>query len=400
MFFGLSAIQCFVAIIVIFIVIYWLTPRKSAWFPILVVTVLLAVLAFNFQPNETDDLTRYYSQINYLREYGYDYLQKCFDEGINDWNVYRVCGYYFYFISKLPSNSYLPAITIFISYGLMFLVLYKVANKFNASKGNLFLSLMFFLSTYWYYDIASGIRNGLVFSVIFTCAYYMLFERKHILLCLVGCMLSCFMHSAGVILIGLLIITYLTINMNSKFLNIILVFGLAAGGWFMDYLSGITSNEYIQSIAGKAEHYVSGASLNVGTMFIVNVVTYVIVAVVMLYSIRFIKQSKYSEEFKNFNKFNTYIMCFMIGSIFTSLIFVRLSRWILPVLGGMYYMIGMQLQSGQMVSTESKNELAEKSSKLVMQGRLRGLMIVIFFTYTCIHFFYLCTGSSLNWMSF
>lgn len=400
MFFGLSAIQCFVAIIVIFIVIYWLTPRKSAWFPILVVTVLLAVLAFNFQPNETDDLTRYYSQINYLREYGYDYLQKCFDEEINDWNVYRVCGYYFYFISKLPSNSYLPAITIFISYGLMFLVLYKVANKFNVSKGNLFLSLMFFLSTYWYYDTASGIRNGLVFSVIFTCAYYMLFERKHILLCLVGCMLSCFMHSAGVILIGLLIITYLTINMNSKFLNIILVFGLAAGGWFMDYLSGITSNEFIQSIAGKAERHISGASFDTGTMFIVNVITYVIVALVMVYSSRYITSSKFVDEFKNFNKFSTYIMCFMIGCIFSSLIFVRLSRWILPVLGGMYYMIGMQLQSGQTVSTESKNELAEKSSKLVMQGRLRGLMIVIFCTYTCIHFWYLCMGSSLNWISF
>lgn len=400
MFFGLSAIQCFIAIIAIFIVVYWLTPRKSAWFSILVVTVLLSVLAFYFEPNETDDLTRYYSQINYLREYGFDYLQRCFNEGINDWNVYRVCGYYFYFISKLPSNSFLPAITIFISYGLLFLVIYKVANKFNVSKGNLFLALMFFLSTYWFYDTASGIRNGLVFSVIFTCAYYMLYERKHVLLCFVGCILSCFMHSAGIILIGIIIITYLTINMSSKFLNIILVFGLAAGGWFMDYLAGISDNEYIQSIAGKAEHYISGSSINMGTAFIVNVVTYVIVLIVMLYASHIIKKSNCADEFKNFNKFATYIMCFMVGSIFTSLIYLRLARWILPVLGGIYFMIGMQLQSKQAVTPQGHCETEEKSSKLVMEGRFRGLVIVIFCLYICIHFWYLCTGSSIVWMSF
>lgn len=400
MFFGLSAIQCFIAIIAIFIVVYWLTPRKSAWFSILVVTVLLSVLAFYFEPNETDDLTRYYSQINYLREYGFDYLQRCFNEGINDWNVYRVCGYYFYFISKLPSNSFLPAITIFISYGLLFLVIYKVANKFNVSKGNLFLALMFFLSTYWFYDTASGIRNGLVFSVIFTCAYYMLYERKHVLLCFVGCILSCFMHSAGIILIGIIIITYLTINMSSKFLNIILVFGLAAGGWFMDYLAGISDNEYIQSIAGKAERHLSGVSLDTGTMFIVNVVTFVVVAIVMLYSSRYITGSKFADKFRNFNKFSSYTMCFMLGSIVSSLIFVRLARWILPVLGGIYFMIGMQHQCKQNLTSNVQCEPMEKSSKIVMQDRLRAIVIVVFCLYICVHFWYLCTGSSLNWISF
>ena len=54
---------------------------------------------FNIEPNSTDDVTRYFKQIVYLKNYGYDYLSRCFDEGINGWDVYRVCGYYFYFIS-------------------------------------------------------------------------------------------------------------------------------------------------------------------------------------------------------------------------------------------------------------------------------------------------------------
>lgn len=400
MFFGLSAIQCFVAIVIIFLIIYWLTPRKSAWFSFLVVTVLLAVLAYNFVPNETDDLTRYYSQINYLRDYGYDYLQRCFNEGINDWDVYRVCGYYFYFISKLPSNSYLPAITIFLAYGLMFLVIYKIANKFNVSKAYLFLGSMFFLSTYWFYDTASGIRNGLVFSVIFACAYYMLAEKKHTLLCLLGLILSCFMHSAGIILVAFVFLTYLTVNVSGKFLNLLLVFGLALGGVLIEYLSEITDNEFIQSIAGKAERHVDGGGLDTGTMFLVNVATFAVVALVMLFASYYISRKNDNRNFNNFFKFSTYIMFFMIGSLFSSLVFVRIARWVLPAMGCIYFMTGMQLQNDQFSIEKEETDLTVRKTGLVMGKRIRALLLILYVLYTGVHFWYLCTGSSLNWMHF
>ena len=38
--FGLSAIECFIAIVLIFIVLYWITPRKAAWIPILVTVII------------------------------------------------------------------------------------------------------------------------------------------------------------------------------------------------------------------------------------------------------------------------------------------------------------------------------------------------------------------------
>lgn len=62
--------------------------------------------------------------------------------------------------------------TMFIVYALMFLVMYKAAQRYQVSKGYVLLGTLFFLSTYWFYDTASGIRNGLAFAVVIACAYY------------------------------------------------------------------------------------------------------------------------------------------------------------------------------------------------------------------------------------
>ena len=89
--------------------------------------------------------------------------------------------YYFYFLSFFPNNRYLAAMTMFIVYALMFLVMYKAAQRYQVSKGYVLLGTLFFLSTYWFYDTASGIRNGLAFAVVIACAYYHLVEKRNII---------------------------------------------------------------------------------------------------------------------------------------------------------------------------------------------------------------------------
>lgn len=37
-------------------------------------------------------------------------------------------------------------------------------------------------------------------------------------------------------------------------------------------------------------------------------------------------------------------MCFMLGTLLTSLLFLRLARWVLPIVAAVVYMVGMQLQ--------------------------------------------------------
>lgn len=398
--FGLSAIEVFLVIIAIFVVLYWIVPRKNVWFPFLIVVVLLSVLAFNIVPDESDDLARYFKALNEFRSGGKDTLDRYIEEDQFGWNTYRVAAYYFYFISKLGNNSWLPAITIFIVYGLGFLLIYKAAERFQVNKGYLFLASIFFLSTYWYYDTASGIRNGLSFAIIFACAYYHLVERKNIPLCYIGYLLACFTHSAGIMPVVLVVLTAVTLNTSGKFINFLLVFGFTIGGAAIQYLATISDNGFIQSLAGKAEHYSAGESLETSTMFIVNITIFVFVAAVMFYVSNYILHSNYSDDLKRIFKYSSIIMYFMLGSIYSGLIFVRFARWIIPLIGALFFMIGMQIQQNYIQSEGLSKCIYFSPFNQAIRVKTRQIFVLIYFAYTCIHFWYLCVGSSLHWMHF
>lgn len=400
--FGLTAVECFLCIIFIYCVAYWIFPKKTVWIPFALVVVLLSILAFNAEPYDTDDLIRYFTQLGYLREYGHDYLQRCIDSNVNgaNWGTYRMCGYYFYFLSKFPDNHWMPAVTIFICYGLMFLVMYKASVRFNVGKLYLFIGTMFFLSTYWYYDTYSGIRNGLAFAVIFACAYYHLVERKFIPLCYLGYVLACLTHSASVILVALVILTEITLNNSGKFLNFLLVFGLAIGGAIMEFLSDKTDNEFVQSIASKAEKNVSGGDLYTQTLYLVNVSVFIIVALLFLYVSSYILNCDYTKELKRIYKFSSIIMYFMFGCLLSELIFMRISRWILPMIGALFYMIGMQIQSDEVKENGLIYYKYYAPPKEIFRFKIKPLFNLIFVGYTVVHLWYLCNGSSLNWLKF
>ncbi len=399
MIFGFTALQCYVAIVAIFCVVYLFTSRKNIWFPFVVITVLFSLLAYNLTPAPTDDLVIYYHHIDIFRNDGIDGVRYALEQNWFEWKTYRVSLLYFYFISRLPNNQFLPAITIFIVYGLMFTVLYKAANRFKIKKIYLFFASMFLISTYWYYDVASGVRNGIAFTVAFACAYYHFVEKKHIFWCFVGYVCVCLMHSTGFMPVLLVLITMLTWKINSKIINIILIFGLALGGYLIDFLAEITNNDMIMSIAGRTEQHSAGGSLETGTMFLVNVATFAVVAFIVLYTSFYINNGKFSEQFRKFYKYTTLTLCFLVGCLFSGLIFVRFTRWIIPMIGALYFMIGMQSQR-EVIQKLPVGYLNEAPFRETIRLRTRGIVIIAYIVYTAVHFWYSLAGSSLQWLHF
>lgn len=395
---GLSAMYCYIIIIAVYALFFFLTPRKGIWFPFIFIVVAFSVLAFHIEPAATDDLARYFVTLDTLREGGYESLQYHFKMHWNDWHVLRVYAYYFYFISFLPNNHFLPAITIFISYGLMFLVMYKAANRFKVCKFYLFLGTMFFLSTYWFYDTASGIRNGLVFAVITACAYYHLVERKNIAVCYICYIAMCFFHFSAVMPVALIVLTAITLNTSGKFFNFLLVAGLSIGGAGIQFIAQRSDSEFFQMLAGKTDNYTS-SNFNTSTYFLVNIAVTAVVAVVIIYVSKYVVNGEYSSDLKRFYKYSSIILYFLIGCLYSSLIFMRFARWIIPLIGAFFFMVGMQLQKNQIekmpVSYVYNAPFGER-----VRIRIKGLFVLFFVAFTAVHFWYACTGSSLIWMHF
>lgn len=401
---GLTGLQFYVAAVIIFAVVYLFTPKKYIWFPFAVLTILFAVLAYHILPDPADDLTVYYHHMDVFRETGSEGLRYAIEEDWFEWKTFRASLYYVYIISRLPNNSFLPAITILIVYSLSFDVLYKAAKRFEISKGGLFFAAMYVITTFWYYDVASGTRNGLAFVIAFATAYNHIVEKKNIFICLAGYLCAALMHSTGIIPIAIVIAAFVTKNIKSKFINILFIFGISGSAAVIEILSNVTDNSFIQAIAEKAEVHGNidpHLNLTIGsgggnTMYLVTLVTFFVVLFLVLYFGSDIKKSPYAEELKVLLQYVSLIMCFLLGCAFTStLVFVRFVRWIIPVVGGIYIMVGLKTQKEnekKYIEDSFNNNIIPKKSLIY---KLRPVVCIVLTAFMGVSFWYALNGSSL-----
>lgn len=389
----------FLLITLAFCVIYFLLPRKLEWIAFVLLTVGLSVLAYYCVPAASDDLSRYYHIIDQLRTQDFAFLREQIRAGVNDWDALPMAGYYFYFISRLPSNNYLPAITMFVVYGVMYLMLYRCAHFYKVNKFNLFLGAIFILTTYWYYDTCSGIRNGLAFAIVLLGIYLYFVEKKSILFFIFFSVIACLLHTAAILPVVLAVIVIFTGRLDSKYINILVFFGLSVGGALMTYLSNVSDNELIQLIADKTESALD-VTVSLQTNYLVNVAVFILSIIIMYYCSYYVRNFDSNNRLFFLVKFASVMLMFMLGSITSSLLFLRFARWLIPPIIGVVLMVGLQLQKGRL---EGNLDLSIYSD-ISKQERLRVNSRFTFLAAICIclvvHYWYDLNGSSLIWLHF
>ena len=394
----------YLIIVLSFCAIYPIIPRKHTKWLFLALVLALSIIAFYAVPAETDDLFGYYNTLERLRHGGWDTLQSMIENGEEDWDSLPMCGYYFYIASRFDNNGMLPAMTIFLAYGSMFLVLWRAAEKFNVGKWYLFLSAFLILSTYWFYDICSGIRNGLVYTLFCAYAYFDLVEKKYRVACWVGYVLSLLMHSSAIIPLFIVLLLVFTKRFNSSIMSSAMIAVTVLSGVVIPILGDITGLEYLQIISDKAEREMNRFGLVTDTNYLVNVSIFIVAALLVFYSYSTIKKMSNTDEkyadMSMYDRLFQYILFFMAGSIFTPMIFLRMARWIIPAMLSVVFMVGMQ------ANTDIKKEMYsnKKQKSVIKSGMLMSsnelLINVCFIAYTCVHLWYACTGSSLIWLHF
>lgn len=328
------------AIVIAFCVIYPFIPRKHIKWLFLALVLALSVMAFYVKPLETDDLLRYYNSLDLLRKKslsGYFDLQR---DGYGNFDAVPVCGLYFFFVSKLGNNNFLPAITIFLTYGSMLLVIWRFANYYKISKLYIFVGTFFLLSTYWYYDTCSGIRNGLAFAVAMFCIYFDLVEKKKIF-CL-GYFVAMGIHSAAVIFLGLRLLTEINMRLRLKILNAISLVGIFFGSYIIEFLGKIFNNSFFKVLLEKTAinkvrviSFTSGVTI----LSIVLLLAVIIMCIYMNYRINM-------DDVKNVESINYFfilLLFFSIGSLSSYLIFTRFMHWVIPMLGSLIIMLCLDL---------------------------------------------------------
>ncbi len=391
----------YLAIVAAFCVIYPFVPRKYIKWLFLALVLALSVMAFFVVPEETDDLNNYFSRIASLRKGGFSLLRRMIEDGSEDWDSLPVCGLYFYLISRFPDNGMLPAVTIFLAYGSIFWVLWRAAKRYEVNKWYLFLASVFLLSTYWFYDICSGIRNGLTFTLFCFFAYVELVEKKWRPACWVGYVAMCLMHSSGILMMMVRLALLVSGRKGSKLTSVLIFFVMIVGGAIMPHLGEITGIEYFQLLSQKAERAVSTSGFANGTQYLVNVSVFVVAVCVFYYAVYVIKkQTEKYESFSDYINFVQLIVFFMLGSITFTLTFIRFARWVIPAVISVVFMVGMQANSNAKIEmlTGRKNKSVIKSGMTLSSNELVINFCMV--AYTAVHMWYACNGTSLIWLKF
>ena len=391
----------YLAIVAAFCVIYPFVPRKYIKWLFLALVVALSVMAFFVVPEKTDDLTNYFSQVASLRKGGFSLLRRMIEDGSEDWDSLPVCGLYFYLISRFPDNGMLPAVTIFLAYGSIFWVLWRAAKRYEVNKWYLFLASVFLLSTYWFYDICSGIRNGLTFTLFCFFAYVELVEKKWRPACWVGYVAMCLMHSSGILMMMVRLALLVSGRKGSKLTSVLIFFVMIVGGAIMPHLGEITGIEYFQLLSQKAERAVSTSGFANGTQYLVNVSVFVVAVCVFYYAVYVIKkQTEKYESFSDYINFVQLIVFFMLGSITFILTFIRFARWVIPAVISVVFMVGMQANSNAKIEmlTGRKNKSVIKSGMTLSSNELVINFCMV--GYLLVHMWYACNGTSLIWLKF
>ena len=327
-------------IVIAFCITYPLIPRKYIKWLFLALVLALSIMAFYVKPLKTDDLTRYYNSLDLLREKslsGYFDLQR---DGYGNFDAVPVCGLYFFFVSKLGNNNFLPAITIFLTYGSMFFVIWRFANSYKISKLYIFIGTLFLLSTYWYYDTCSGIRNGLAFAVAMFCLYFDLVEKKKAFW--LGYFVAIGIHSAAVIFLGLRLLTEINMRLRMKFLNAISLVGILFGSYIIEFLGKIFNNSFFDVLLEKtAKNKVRVVSFTSGTTIFSLVL--LLAVIIMCVYMNYLINGDHIENIESINYFFILLMFFSVGSLSSSLIFTRFMHWVIPMFGSLIIMLCLDL---------------------------------------------------------
>ena len=182
--------------------------------------VILAIVAFSFQPHVSDDLYREFENLRGIQKYGWEYFTMKTNQYVSSskFEGLYLTQLYYYVMSLFPSVHFLPAITTFIVYYLQFSLIEKVSKRYDLSQTETFCLYVFVLCTRETYMIMSGIRNQLAYTIVGYFLYMDLIEKKSQIKSFFIYIAMIFVHQSAVFLFAF----RLLLLVNNKKLRIVL----------------------------------------------------------------------------------------------------------------------------------------------------------------------------------
>lgn len=347
----------------IFIFLFPFVSKKNLKIYFFIVALIMSIISFHFDPPTDFDLYRHYENLENFRTYGWD-----FANSTRIFNSLPVYAIYFYLISLLPLNGFLPGITVFITYYLLFCLIYKISKYCcNVSKIYIMMTFIFVMFATNYVYVVSSIRNLLALSIFSYFLFIDLVEQKNKVICFMVYIMLCLFHSSISVLLAFRILIYLYKKVTKVALKLIFLFWSFFLPIILDNINLFTG-QYFNILSQKIETYSAGDRYNLNVL-LYNLVLVLIVAITIYI---YIKKNKYKNNYSlQYVNYISLIIIFTLGSIKQYDLFIRMAAFI--VFSSPYYILMVFSFNG---NEELINERISQKRKNIFASNYKKILIV------------------------
>ena len=191
--------------------------KKSMLITVQIILIAtLAILAFLIEPKESNDLFRHFEKIDLIREKGF---------GIKlEYDYLIIVRLLFNLVALLPSNHFLPAISVIITYGISMYIIYDFTKRNETTSRVTSIAILLSFALCSFYVAASGIRNAMACSFLALGLYLDLIRKEKLVKKIWPYIIAALIHPVAYIVI--IIRLLLNIKWLSKIKYVILLIGL------------------------------------------------------------------------------------------------------------------------------------------------------------------------------
>lgn len=217
----LFGVSCYCISLLIFFGIIYSNKYKSLSKILNKYKLILCIMAFAFVPATTADLFRIFNQMAELSKQN---INEIF--GIMQKATTPISILYYYLIGKTGIKELLPTITTFLVCTNVFYIIKDYSLKNNINCKIIAISLAFVMSTGFFMELISNIRDILAFSILARCFYDEFYNKRKIYKNVIFYILAFLIHASAIALICLRVLYYLLFENQKKIISKIILIGI------------------------------------------------------------------------------------------------------------------------------------------------------------------------------
>ena len=185
--FGVGVFAALLAIVCLLI------ARKNSHYGIILFmyNICLAIMGFFNVPYVTQDIYRINEIMRYFAKFSF---KKFWSMGVAE-STTKAANIYYWLIGKTGILQLLPFITSLITYSCIFYIICNYAKKYDISRQNIAVTVLFVMSSGTYMYTITGIRTMLSLSLICFCFYRETVEKKYSVWHLPIYAIACLLHN-------------------------------------------------------------------------------------------------------------------------------------------------------------------------------------------------------------